>query len=475
MTQLDAFYLTFDNLEEMVIFFDQNGSIVTGNASAEEQLEYGEDFDGHSIMEIFPKSFRSDASIDEQMDSLDEQIFQTEAYRKNRTCFAVEVRFYKYEYGRYAAHIMNTSEGEYLQRQIARVEQEAADAASVKSSFVANITHELRTPVNGILGNILELKDMESEPSKQRIINLVERGCADMNAIINNILDFSKLEAGKFTLEKKEFNFKDTIEYITSLHRPKMVEKGLNFSVSVADNVPDVLISDELRIVQLLNNLLSNACKFTNIGSVGLEIVKSGQVNNRVELFFLVIDSGIGISAESQDRLFKSFSQVDASISRRYGGTGLGLFISKQLVELMDGDIRVESTEGQGSVFSFSIWVEVPSGQEGSTDSIILPKVTRKPELFVDPEMEAIRTFGTEQNKAELSRTLDKLILSVEMENWDKAEQFGQSMRELTEDGPKEVKSLSLRIKMSVQKEDYDKVSDAVDKMRAIILEKGDI
>ncbi len=475
MTQLDAFYLTFDNLEEMVIFFDQDGRIVTGNASAEEQLEYGEDFDGHYIMEIFPKTFRSDASIDAQMDALDEQIQQAEAYRKNRTCFQVEVRFYKYEYGRYAAHIMNTSEGAYLQRQIARVEQEAADAASVKSTFVANITHELRTPVNGILGNILELKDIETEPSKQRIINLVERGCADMNAIINNILDFSKLEAGKFTIEKKQFNFKETIDYITSLHRPKMVEKGLNFSVSVADNVPTTIISDELRIVQLLNNLLSNACKFTNIGSVGLEVVKSGQVNNRVELFFLVIDSGIGISAEAQDRLFKSFSQVDASISRRFGGTGLGLFISKQLVELMDGDIRVESTEGQGSVFSFSVWVEIPSDEVTESEPIVLPKAIRKPELFVDPEMEAIRTFGTEQNKAELARTLDKLILSVEMENWDKAEQFGQSMRELTEEAPREVKSLSLRIKMSVQKEDYEKVADAVEKMREIILEKGDV
>ncbi len=474
MTQSDAFYLTFDNLEEMVIFFGQDGRIVTGNESAEKQLEYGEDFNGHFIMEVFPKTFDVERSIDEQMEEIDGQIFQIEAYRKNRTCFQVEARFYKYEFGRYAAHVMNTSEGAYLQRQIARVEKEAEEAANVKSNFVANITHELRTPVNGILGNILELKDVETDPTKLRIINLVERGCSDMNGIINNILDFSKLEAGKFTLERKTFDFRETVQYITDLHRPKVVEKGLTFSVNVAEDVPTTIIGDELRIVQLLNNLISNACKFTHIGSVGLEVVKTGQVNDKVELFFMVIDTGIGISKANQENLFQSFTQVDASISRNYGGTGLGLFISKQLVELMDGNIRVESTEGKGSVFSFSMWAEIPAEDVGDKEPVVMPTiVSPSVDEFMNLEMEAIRTYGTEPNRVELGHTIDKLILSVEMDNWAKAEQFGVTLRELTDQAPKEVKNLSLRIKMAVQKEDYDKVSDAIETLRTMISEGG--
>ena len=188
-------------------------------------------------------------------------------------------------------------------------------------------------------------------------MKLIERCCNDMYNIINDILDFSKLETGKFTLESREFNFRKMMDYVKGNHINKITEKGLEFFMSVSPQVPEQIIGDELRIVQILNNLLSNAQKFTSLGKISVEVVRTARVNDQVELFFIVKDSGIGIDKADRDKLFQSFSQVDASISRKYGGTGLGLNICKQLVEMMGGKIEVESKKNKGSTFSFSIWV----------------------------------------------------------------------------------------------------------------------
>ena len=144
-----------------------------------------------------------------------------------------------------------------------------------------------------------------------------------MHALINNILDFSKLEAGKFILEPRKFDFRNMIDYVKGNHSNRMTEKGLDFSITVSPEIPEYIIGDELRIVQILNNLISNAYKFTSVGEIHVEVVKTAQSGTRAELFFMVIDTGIGIAKANQDKLFIRFSQVDAIISRRYGGTGL--------------------------------------------------------------------------------------------------------------------------------------------------------
>lgn len=478
MRQEEAIRLSLEYINEIVLFFADDGKITYANASATKLLEYENQLLGGDIGDVFPGVFSVGSNITDQIQTLLEQPGEMEAYRGNRTCFKVEASFFCFEEDLCVCIATDTTEGSYLQRKIDQVQQEALEAAKVKTEFVANITHELRTPVNGILGNILELKDLEENPKKQRVLSLVERGCADMNAIINNILDFSKLESGKFTIEKREFDFREMMHYVESNHRPKLSEKGLEFTVSIAPDIPQRVIGDELRIVQVLNNLLSNAAKFTSVGRVSVEVVKTSRIAERIELFFLIIDTGIGISKENQDKLFQSFSQVDASISRRFGGTGLGLNICKQLVELMDGSIHVESDEGKGSMFSFHIWVDLPEcelGQLGGTPEPITPGtfVTSgfEPSLadyFRDSGMEAMRTYGTRENATEIERNLNKLILSVEMDNWEKAESFANVMRELTENAPKEIKNQALRMKMAVQKEDYDKVATAVDAMREL-------
>lgn len=340
----------------------------------------------------------------------------------------------------------------------------------VKSQFYASITHELRTPVNGILGNVRELLPGENDDEKLRRLQLIERCCNDMNKIIDSILDFSKLEAGKFTLEPREFSFREMLNYVKCNYNDRIEEKGLEFSVKVWPEVPERIIADELRIIQILNNLLSNALKFTSMGKIMVEVLKTAQEENRVELFFLVADSGIGIDEAGKEKLFQRFSQVDASISRRFGGTGLGLNICKQLAELMGGSIGVESEEGMGTTFSFSIWAEVP-------DTEVDRGVQKKKAWILEcmPEKNAALAerayqYATKENLKELEKNLSKMILSVEMGNWEKAEMFINMVRGLTKEAPKEIKNGVLKLKMAVQKGDYDKTTEAFETLERKVL-----
>lgn len=166
-------------------------------------------------------------------------------------------------------------EKEFLSKEVAKVRYEAEEAMKVKSEFVANVTHELRTPVNGILGNVRELLEEETDSGKLKNLHLMERCCENMGMIINNILDFSKLEAGKFTLDPQRFHFKNMLDYVKDSHIRRITEKGLDFVVSMSEDIPEYVIGDELRIVQILNNLINNAMKFTAIGRISVEVVKT--------------------------------------------------------------------------------------------------------------------------------------------------------------------------------------------------------
>lgn len=470
---------SIDNVTEIVLVFEETGAIVYANRSAEKQLEYESELTNYRMTDIFPTEFQSGEMLTGNTEGAERTRM---LYRGNRTCFPAKVRIYAYADGtetQYVCMADNISTESFLEKQASQANQEAEHAQKVKTEFVANVTHELRTPVNGILGNIRELVAMESEHDKLKLLHLVERGCRDMNAIINNILDFSKLESGKFSLEKRKFQFRALMDYIQSNHYHRMTEKGLEFSMMIAPDVPEYLIGDELRIGQILNNLLSNAYKFTSVGEVHVEAVKTAQSGNKVELFFMVMDSGIGIEKENMDKLFKSFSQVDASISRKYGGTGLGLNICKQLVELMNGNIYVQSERGKGTVFSFDVWVELPeeecnenvSMREASfdTDERERTLMNKLMNLTEHAAVDKIFKFGEPENRAEIKKKLEKLTLSLEMDNWEKSESFAETVKQLVEDAPREVKSGALRLKMAVQKGDYDKAMAAVDMLKTLM------
>lgn len=467
MIQSEECIFPIEDALEMVLMFDQTGKISYANAIARQKLEYEDDVCDKYISDVFPNTFKvSEDGFDTDYPFGHEQQ-NLVAYRKNLTCFPVEARIVNSKTcsEMYICMANDILEKEFLSREVEQVKQEAQQAMKVKSEFVANVTHELRTPVNGVLGNVRELLSEERDDRTNRSLHLIERCCDDMNKIINNILDFSKLEAGKFILEPRKFHFRNMLNYVKENHINKITEKGLGFFMTVSPQIPEYIIADELRIVQILNNLVSNAQKFTSLGKVTVEVLRTAKVNDRIELFFIVSDTGIGIDKADRDKLFHSFSQVDASISRKYGGTGLGLNICKQLVELMGGRIEVESEKDRGSTFSFSIWVGLCEGEE----NIVLPPNTKEePFLTAFPagvsmdkerqEAENVRKYGTPENQENLKKNLSKLILCVELENWEKAEMFMDTIKQLTEGAPREVSRLVLRLKMAIQKENYDKV-----------------
>ena len=448
---------------EMVLIFDGAGEISYANDAAEKELEYDGDLCGSNICDVFPNEFRlEEGSLVEEC-PIGYEVQNLVAYRKNFTCFPVKARIIRSEThpGMYVCMADDTVEKEYLSREIIQAKQEAQEAQKVKTEFVANVTHELRTPVNGVLGNVRELMGEEKDPRKSKFLWTISRCCEDMNKIIDNILDFSKLEAGKFTLEPRKFNTREMLDYVKANHASKITEKGLGFFVTVSPQIPEYIIGDELRIVQILGNLLSNARKFTSVGKITLEAVRTAQVNDKIELFFMVKDTGIGIDESDKDKLFQSFSQVDASISRKYGGTGLGLNISKQLVELMGGRIEVESEKNRGSNFSFSVWAGVCEEDAAALKETAVPLYTADGAIASDEEHDFLnmKKFGTPENKESLKNNLSKLILCVEMNNWEKAEMFMDTVKQLTEGAPREVGRVVLRLKMAIQKENYDKIT----------------
>jgi len=252
-----------------------------------------------------------------------------------------------------------------------------------RTRFLAKISHELRTPVNGISGIADLLDDSELTSEQQSLINLIGKSSQSLSTLINDLLDFSKIEAGALELERIEFVLEEAIKESLDLLMFNAREKKLQLSYQLADGLPAIVRGDPLRLRQILTNLAGNAIKFTEKGEIHILAEPAGFSEEELTVRFKVRDSGIGITKLQQKSLFKHYSQVDASITRKFGGTGLGLAISKELTKLMGGKIGIESTIGVGSTFWFTAHflkctaAENRPGQEASID-FHLPEVVRK-------------------------------------------------------------------------------------------------
>ena len=275
---------------------------------------------------------------------------------------------------RFIGVLQNISGIKKSEVELKAAKEEAEEASLAKSQFLANMSHEIRTPMNAIIGLTHLISQSDLNDFQKNYISKVESSSKILLRIINDILDFSKIEARKLEIENIKFNLDKVLENVSTLYTASATSKGIDINFDIGEGVPDVLKGDPLRLEQIISNLTTNAIKFTSQGEVNIAVRIADEIDDKVKLHFSVTDTGIGLTNEQIEILFAAFTQADNSMTRKYGGTGLGLTITKQLVNLMNGEIWVESEYGEGSTFHFIIPFDKVS-------NIISPSYERYPDL----------------------------------------------------------------------------------------------
>ena len=300
-----------------------------------------------------------------------------------------------------------------------QVAKEVAEAATrAKSEFLANMSHEIRTPLNGVTGMLDLIDQSELSTDQKQLVNMAQDSANTLMVVINDVLDFSRIEAGKLAFDVREFDFTEAVTEATRTMALRAHQKGLELAYLVDPSIPRLLMGDAHRIKQVLINLLGNAIKFTETGEVILRVTVEDRTPDAFHLRFAVSDTGIGIPAEKQELVFEAFSQADPSTTRKYGGSGLGLAISSRIVKLMGGKIWVSSKAGEGATFYFTAALQAASGSQ-------------QPAQSIQPEFAGVRVLAVDDNATNRS------ILQQEMKVWgmevDVAGSAPEAMRRLRE------------------------------------------
>jgi PAS domain S-box-containing protein len=361
----EKFRIIANSVLDALIMIDNSGNIVSWNPAAQQIFGYSlEEVMGRNVHDLlmpvkyqeqhekpykeFQKSGKGDAIG---------KVVELTAKRKDGSEFPIEMALStiliddKYWA---TAIVRDITERMKTQMEIKKAKEAAEQASVVKSQFLANMSHEIRTPLNGVIGMTGLLLDTDLDQEQREFAEIVQTSGESLLTVINDILDFSKIEADKLELETVDFKLRTTVEEVTDILTTRLAEKDIEFGCLVDSNVPDCLLGDTTRLRQILINLANNAIKFTEEGEVAIRIALVRESTDQAELVISVTDTGIGIEPEKIRALFGSFSQLDSSTTRKYGGTGLGLAISKRLVEMMGGQIEVESEPGKGSTFRFN-------------------------------------------------------------------------------------------------------------------------
>ena len=379
-----------NSTHDAIIVIDAEGIVESFNTGAETMFGYqADEVIGHSVSLLIPSPHR------ERHDDYLRQYYKTgqskilgverefEAQRKNGSTFpmALRVNEMKEEGTHRFIGVIHDITGRKLTEDTLRHAKEAAEAAAeAKSQFLANISHEIRTPIHGVLGALEMLRDTALNPPQRRYLDTANTSAEILLALIDEILDFSRLEAGKLRVETLDFELRRTVEDVTTMLGQGAHAKRLELVCFIASNIPDQLKGDPIRLRQILSNLVGNAIKFTQHGEVVVNVTAERLEADRILLRFEVRDTGIGIAADKQALLFQPFIQADGSTSRRFGGTGLGLSIARRLVELMGGEIGLSSQPEIGSQF----WFRLPFGLATAYQPPVITDFSGRRLLIVD-------------------------------------------------------------------------------------------